>query len=62
MKLPNSFDSEIKKYLLKQYFLGEALNLDLIDGWHFFLVDRITLGFSNVTAGRLNNHYPKGLR
>ena len=57
-----TYNLSLNDELLRKYFLGETFNLDVKDGWYLILVDHISIGFMKATKGRLNNHFPKGLR
>ncbi|MCY0901844.1 MAG: SAM-dependent methyltransferase [Firmicutes bacterium] len=45
------------------YLRGEELTLEPgEDGWTLVLIDGLPLGWGKAVAGKLKNHYPKGLR
>lgn len=48
--------------LLAAYLRGEEIAACLADGYVGVRVCGLPLGFGKVSAGRLKNHYPKGLR
>lgn len=48
-----------------RYLRGESLNIrsdSIKPGWILVSVDGFSLGWAKAAGGRLNNHYPKGLR
>lgn len=53
---------ELTKTMAQKYLFGETLNADLPDSWGVATIDGIPLGGFKAVSGRLNNHYPKGLR
>lgn len=64
--LPHVFKSSInldyKDELVTKYLHGKQIEFDCIDGFGVLMVNDIPLGGYKASNGKVNNHYPKGLR